>query len=174
MRTLGLILTSSKYFSSKSIPCGQSKRNAFTLMEVMVAVVIISIVIASLLQMMGNSSNLIRNVKTNSDTSQYASFLIASPDYGFENERITIDKLADTFDLDSKLRKKLKKLKAKIIYTELDRIDMSEFDSDEDLENEQEENQVSSGLTFEIGKSTLKFEDSSVSLLRLKIGRAHV
>ena len=50
---------------------------------------------------------------------------------------------------------------------------MSEFDS-ADMENEDEsqeidEEEVSSGLIFEIGKSTLKFEDNSVSLLRLRV-----
>lgn len=176
MSTLGLILISSKHFSSKNISCNQSKRKAFTLLEVMVAVVIISVVIAALLQMMGNSSHLFSKVKTDSDIGQYASFLIASKDYGFEDKRISLDKLTDSFDLDSPLRSKLKNQKAEIIYTELEAIDMSEFDADgedDEQSNEsadyEEEKEVSSGLIFEIGKSTLKFENSSTSLLRLRI-----
>ena len=146
-------------------------RRAFTLLEVMVAVMIISVVVAALLQMMGNSSHLFSKVKTDSDFGQYASFLIASPDYGFENESVTLYKLSDEFELDSDLRSKLKKLKAKLIYTELESIDMSEFDEEETDSEEKygEEKEVSSGLIFEIGKSTLKFENSSTSLLRLRI-----
>ena len=130
-------------------------RNAFTLIEVMMSVMIISVVIGALLQMMGNSSNLFRKVKIESDIGQYASFLIASKDYGFENKRVTLHKLSDEFELDSELRSKLKKLKAKLLYTELESIDMSEFDeeemdSEEELEavNDEQEKEVSSGLIF--------------------------
>ena len=81
-------------------------RKAFTLLEVMVAVVIISVVIAALIQMMGNSSNLFSKVKTESSFGQYTSFLIASPDYGFEDKSVTFDKFTDEFELDSQLRSK--------------------------------------------------------------------
>lgn len=157
----------------KNIPCGHSKRSAFTLIEVMVAVMIISVVISALLQMMGNSSHQFSKVKTDSDIGQYASFLIASPDYGFENKSVSLYKLSDDFNLDSHLSSRLKNAKAKLMYTELESIDMSEFDeektdSEEELVND-EEKQVSSGLIFEIGKSTLQFDSSSTSLLRLRI-----
>jgi len=154
----------------------KSSHSAFTLMEVMVAVVIISVVIAALLQMMGNSSNIFSKIKTESDVSQYASFMIASKDYGFENKSVTMDKFSDNFLLDTYLRRDLKKLKAKLVYTELEAIDMSDFDeeaSDDDTREEDltttDEQQVSSGLIFEIGKSTLVFKNGSTSLLRLRI-----
>ena len=150
----------------KDIPSCQSKRNAFTLLEVMVAVVIISTVIASLIQMMGNSSHIFSKVKTESKVGQYASFLIGSKDYGFEDKRISINKLSEDFELDSDLRRRLKQTKAKLIYTELESIDMSEFDESSD---DSSTNDVSSSLVFEIGKSTLKFKDNSASLLRLRI-----
>lgn len=149
----------------------KSNREAFTLLEVMVAVMIISVVVAALLQMMGNSSHLFSKVKIESNVGQYASFLIASPDYGFENKSITLDKLAEDFKLDSQLRTELKKLKAKLVYTELESIDMSEFDTPkaEDTIDNEEDQTVSSELIFEIGKSTLEFKDASTSLLRLRV-----
>ena len=156
-----------------------SSRTAFTLMEVMVAVMIISVVIAALLQMSGNSSSLFSKVKRESNIGQYSSFLIATTDFGFEDKRITLDKLTKGFSFDSQLRSELKRQKVKIIYTELDSIDMSEFDADEstldDISEEEkgnaiiDEKQVNSGLVFEIGKTTLKLGEASSSLLRLRI-----
>lgn len=158
----------------KNIPCRQamSRRSAFTLMEVMVAVMIISVVIAALLQMMGNSSNLFSKVKTESTTSQYASFLIGAKNYGYEDKKVDLYKLTDEFDLDSELRSRLKKLRAKLIYTELESIDMSDFSEEDSKKGDtstEGDKEVSSGLVFEIGKSTLKFKDNSTSLLRLRI-----
>jgi len=146
-------------------------RRAFTLIEVMVAVVIISIVIAALLQMMGNSTNIFSKIKKDSTIGQYISMLVSSQDYGFEDKKITLDQLSADFEFDSHLRRKLKSIKTRIIYTELESIDMSEFDENtsEEVIEEDESKQVNSSMIFEIGKSTLKFKDSSVSLLRLRI-----
>ncbi len=136
----------------------------------MVAVVIISIVITALLQMMGNSTNIFSKIKTDSDTGQYISLLLDSKDYGFENKRIGLDRLTETFELDRDLQRRLKNMKAKVIYTELQTIDMSEFDEESDeQESDDAKEEVSSALVFEIGKTTLKFKQSSSSLIRLRL-----
>ena len=132
-------------------------------MEVMVAVVIISVVIAALLEMSGNSHKIFSKVKEDSKVVQLASFLIGSTKYGFTNETLTLDKLADGFDLDFDARKSLKQEKVKLIYTKLQQIDMSEYDDNTSQE------QSSSSMVFEIGKTTLRFHSESTSLLRLRL-----
>jgi len=150
-------------------------RSAFTLIEVMVAVMIISVVIAALIQMNGNSSAIFQKVKKDSGIGQYSSFLIGAKNYGFEDSRITLDKLTQnfTFTYDSQLRLQLRNEKANIIYTELDSIDMSEFDADkstlDDIQETDKEKKVNSSLVFEIGRSTLKLNGSSTSLIRLRL-----
>jgi len=134
-------------------------RKAFTLIEVMVSVIIISVVIMALLQMRGNSSHIFLELGKRIEINQFASFIIGNNNYGFENKATTLDKLLDDFEVDSDLRRKLKRVKVKILYRERERIDMSE-DSDED---------VNSSTVFEIGKTILKTEKSSVSFLRLKL-----
>ena len=149
-------------------------RRAFTLLEVMIAVMIISVVIAALIEMGGNSSHIFAKIKTDSKVGQYASLLINAKNYGFEDKTISLDKLTDQFQLDRELRERLKSQKAKIIYTKLESIDLSEFDAEEseldDLDDGSgEEKQVNSNMVFEIGKTTLKLDHTSTSLLRLRL-----
>ena len=67
------------------------KRRAFTLMEVMVAVVIVSVVIAALLQMQGNTHHKLFGIKEMIKTNQYNSFLLSLSDkYGFESSKINM------------------------------------------------------------------------------------
>ena len=150
-------------------------RRAFTLIEVMVAVMIISVVIAALIQMSGNSSYTFSKIKTDSKIGQYASFLINSKKYGFKDNTISLDKLTNEFRVDSDLRKRLTSQKAKIIYTKLESIDMSKFDAEEselddlgDGSGDQQQ-QVNSSIVFEIGKTTLQMNNISTSLLRLRL-----
>lgn len=134
-------------------------RKAFTLIEVMVAVLIISVVVMALFQMKGNSSHIFLNLTQKLETNQYLSFLISNDDYGFEQDTITADKLLEDFDLERDLRQNLKKVKVDLIYQKLEDIDM----------NEQEDENLSSGMIFEIGKTILKTEKSSASLPRIRL-----
>lgn len=139
-----------------------NKRSAFTLIEVMVAVMIVSIVIAALLQMRGDASNKFFNIKKMLDTTQYNSFLLANDDkYGFERSNLDMKRLVDDFQVESDLRRKLSNMKVKIDYEQLQVIDTSEFDSDEQ--------NSSTGIIFEIGKSILKVGAESSSLIRIRI-----
>ncbi|MEA1983375.1 MAG: type II secretion system protein, partial [Campylobacterota bacterium] len=66
-----------------------SFRRAFTLIEVMVAVMIVSIVIAALLQMRGDTSNKLFQLKEMMQTNQYNSFLLSNSEkYAFEDSKI--------------------------------------------------------------------------------------
>ena len=134
-------------------------RKAFTLLEVMVAVLIISIVIMALLQMRGHSAHIFSSLTQKLQVNQYLSFLVSNDDYGFEQDNLTADKLLKDFDVERGLRQSLKKVKIDLIYQELDPIDLAELD-DENL---------SSGMIFEIGKTILKTDVSSVSLPRIRL-----
>ncbi len=139
-----------------------SYRNAFTLIEVMVAVMIISVVIMALIQMYANNTHIFTSMKQQTKINQYSSFLISNENYGFEDKNINLNTLVSDFDLEHSLRRELKETKVKLIYKELEIIDMSEQDSDE-------EGEVSSSLGLEIGKSILQVDDSSAALIRFRI-----
>ena len=132
-------------------------RKAFTLIEVMVSVMIISVVIMALLKMKSNSSHILTSLKQQMGTTQYISLLIANKDYGYEDKSIRLDALIKEFDVDDKLRRKLKDIKAKVIYNEIETIDLSED------ENE------SSSMILEIGESLVKTENFSTKIYRIRL-----
>ena len=137
-------------------------RRAFTLIEVMVSVMIISVVIMALLQMYANNTHIFSAVKKQMQTNQYISLLIANNDYGFEDKNIYLYDLIRDFEVENDLRRELKKIKVAIIYQELESIDLSE-----DMNNTQDNS--NSGIVLEIGKSVLKAKDDSSSMMRLRI-----
>ena len=150
-------------------------RDGFTLIEVIIAVVIISTVIMALLQMYANNIHIFSTLNKKTQINQYSSFFISNIDIGLENDTITMYDLVDDFDVEDDLRRELKAIKAEVIYQELETIDMADYDGSEDSEEDdtaqESENKESSNsaMVFEIGKSILKVKESSVSLLRLKL-----
>ncbi len=134
------------------------KRTAFTLIEVMIAVVIISVVIMALIQMFANNNHTFHILKEQTKVNQYASLLIANDIYGFENKTIYLDDLVSDFRISDELRRKLKNVKTQVLYKKLETLDMKEEDSE-----------GSSSLVFEVGQSVLKMDDTSVSLFRLQL-----
>ncbi len=134
-------------------------RKAFTLLEVMVAVVIISVVIMGLLQMRGHNTHIFLSLSQKLEINQHLSFLIGNNDCGFEKESITADKLLNEFDMETELRQQLKKVKIDLSYQELDAIDLGES-HDENLNSE---------MVIEIGKTVLRTDKSSVSLPRVRM-----
>ena len=151
------------------------KRQAFTLIEVMVAVMIVSIVIAALLQMRGNTSHKFFGIQEMMQTNQYNSFLLAQGDkYGFEDSHIDMNQLVDDFDLESDLRRKLKSMKISLEYETLSTIDTAEFEDgatpkDSDTEAEEQKQEDTTGLVFEIGKGIIKSEQFSTHLIRVSL-----
>ena len=137
-------------------------RKGFTLIEVMVAVMIISVVIMALLQMFANNTHIFSSLKKQTKANQYASLLIANDKYGFQNDDVYIYDLVSDFDLENDLRRELKSIKAKIIYQELDTIELGGL-------NDEQETETSSNLVMEFGNTILKTESSSTALVRLKI-----
>jgi len=131
-------------------------RRAFTLMEVMIAVMIVSVVIASIIEMRGNSTFMYEKIDKNKQINQYLSFLVANEKYGYEKESTTMKNLCDDFELDSELRREFSDIKVDIDYKELETLDMSEYDEN-------------SELIIEIGKSILSSQDASTSFIRIRL-----
>ncbi len=134
-------------------------RAAFTLVEVMVSVMIISVVIMALIEMHGNSTHLFTNIKERLHVSFLPSLLIANPDYGYENKTLSADILTKDFILDDDLRRKLKALNITLSYEQLDSMQAPISDKNSTLDSQ--------NSLFYIGKTTLKVENSSVSFLRI-------
>jgi len=137
-------------------------KEAFTLIEVMVAVMIISVVIMALIQMYANNTHLFLSLKKQTKVNQYASLLIANEKYGWESDETNLYELVDGFNVEDDLRRELKNIKVKLLYQELQTLDMSE----EDVYEEGAEN---SNVVFEIGKSVIQSIDSSTAMIRFKI-----
>ncbi|MCX6051580.1 MAG: type II secretion system protein [Campylobacterales bacterium] len=152
--------------------CKRAKR-AFTLIEVMVAVMIISVVILALLQMFANNTHIFSQLTKQVKMNQYASLFLANPDYGFETKHVNLDDLVSDFKVNDALNSELKKNKVEIVYQKVKQIDMSEYDDKnrekEKLESSKENQTVHSNMVFEIGKTVFKTDDSSIALLRLKV-----
>ena len=159
------------------MPKHRNSRNAFTLIEVMVAVVIVSIVIAALLEMQGNNSFKFLQIKEMMHSNQYNSFLLSQGSaYGFEEDSLDMERLVDDFDFESDLRRKLSSIKTKITYEELTVIDTNEFiegdDNASDGESEDvQEQTASTGIILEIGKTMIKSEKENIDghLIRVRV-----
>jgi len=128
------------------------KKKAFTLIEVMIAVMIISVVIMALIKMSANNTHMLFAMNENAKNLNYGSFLIENSKYGFETEEQSLYNLLDEFNLDDDLRRKLKDVNAKITYQELESIDMNTTD-----------------IVFEFGKSVLKTKNGSIALSRIRL-----
>jgi len=132
-------------------------RSAFTLIEVMVAVMIVSVVIAAIYKMQGDRHNMFFQLQERVDNNHNLSLLLWNQKYGFEDEKTDLYKLSDEFEVDDDLRRKLKSSKVEVLYDTIEQVDMSEYE------------EGSSTSVFEIGKSSLKLGSYSSALFRLRL-----
>lgn len=148
-----------------------AKRAAFTLIEVMVSVMIITTVVMALYSMNGNSSFIYEKTIKNAKYTGYLSFLVANENYGFESDTLDLERLLEGFDLEDELRRDLKDTKLNIRYERVSTIDLSEFDMQEMPDEMQEDSKAKeqSQAIFEIGKTTMGFEDENIFLHRIRI-----
>jgi len=148
-------------------------RRGFTLIEVMVAVMIISVVIATLLQMRGNSTFMFLDLNEKSKIYQYGSFFTKNSKYGFENDTTYLDELVSEFEVENDLRRKFQNTKVEIVYQEIGIINMTDFalDASDENINENDESQEASALVmvFEVGKTILKTPTTSTAFLRIRL-----
>jgi len=156
------------------MPKKRLSRAGFTLIEVMVAVMIVSVVIAALLQMQGNASHKLFEIQKMMQSNQESSFLLSNSEkYGFEESKVDMKDLLEDFELESDLRRHLSSIMVTVTYETLEVIDTNEMleDKSENLEEENytSEDAGSSGILFEIGETSLVTKDASNSLLRVRL-----
>lgn len=145
-------------------------RKGFTLIEVMVAVMIISLVIGVLLQLFSNNTRLFSSMRGHSELCMRSSLLIGNTAYGYENEKVTLAELVQEFDIDDELRQKLKKSKAQITYTPVRELDTRKTEIDDIAEPYMTDND--DGLkerAMEIGRSSFEMDEFQTAYLRLKL-----
>ena len=145
---------------------GMSKRGGFTFIEVMVAVMIISVVVAALLQLQSNNTESFTHLRQIQKNIQYISLLSGSK-YGYENDTLTLDGTLDRFDIEDDLRRELKEIKVNILYQSLQRIDTKDFDLS--LSEANASSTEHSPLVIEIGRTIMQLPEGSVSVMRIRI-----
>jgi prepilin-type N-terminal cleavage/methylation domain-containing protein len=129
-----------------------SQRNAFTLIEVMVAVMIVSVVIGAMWKIRGDATQKLHTLNEMTQTLPYSSFLIEeSKRYGFEKSNISLDALSEGFDFSSDLRRELKGVKLAMSYHTQEVIDTNE------------------SVVLEIGTTTMEMEGMRVEFARVRL-----
>ena len=145
-------------------------RKGFTLIEVMVAVMIISLVIGVLLQLFSNNTRLFSSMRGHSELCMRSSLLIGNSSYGYEDAKVSLADLVQEFDVNDELRRKLKQYKAKITYTPVKELDARKQEIDEITEPYMTDNDE--GLkerAMEIGRSSFEMDEFQTAYLRLKL-----
>jgi prepilin-type N-terminal cleavage/methylation domain-containing protein len=131
------------------MPKASYQKAAFTLIEVMISVLIISLVVMALYSMRSNGTFLMQKATQKSLVQNYQTFFLSHTNYGFIKEEITLDKLLDGFDVEDNLRRRLKNKKLSILYTQTDAIDANE-------------------TSLELGITSLKMDTITTSFFRLQ------
>lgn len=154
------------------------RSHGFTLIEVLVAVMIISIVIGALLQLFATNAHTFSSIREKVLHIDRTTLLLGSTVYGYENKKVDLAELVKDFNIDDDLRRLLKKEKVEIIYTK-----ETSFDFDDAAESIAEAESNKSTTTddviiseageattaLEIGRTTLKIGKQSSSFLRVKL-----
>ena len=145
-------------------------RKGFTLLEVMIAVMIISLVIGVLLQLYSNNTTLFGSMRGKSELCMRSSLLIGNSDYGYEDKKLTIAELVQDFNINDELRQKLKTYKAEITYFTVKDLSSEQEDLDETTESYIAQNRESiKEHSMEIGRSSFEMDGSYTAFLRLKL-----
>lgn len=149
-------------------------RKAFTLVEVLIAVVIISIVIAAQLQLFSNNGKLFERMRTKIDNALLLTLILGDDTVGFEDSKLFLDELVKPFNVDDALRQRLKAQNSELFYQEVKRIEAGDVAeqgddtvSDEEAAQNEEKGQNSAALV--IGKSILRSEGGSSTVLRIEL-----
>lgn len=149
-------------------------RKAFTLVEVLIAVVIISIVIAAQLQLFSNNGKLFERMRTKIDNALLLTLILGDDTVGFEDSKLFLDELVKPFNVDNALRQRLKAQNSELFYQEVKRIEAGNVAeqgddtvSDEEAAQNEEKGQNSAALV--IGKSILRSEGGSSAVLRIEL-----
>ncbi len=157
----------------KSFEKRDSASQGFTLIEVLVAVLIITVVIAALLQLFSNNTTLLGSLSGRIGLSTQGSLFLGFTDVGFEKKTIKLDELLKEFEPDDELRRRLKELEVEVNYVEIKRIDTADFQDeiDEMADANDESSSVKETATpsLEIGRTTIEINGVTTSFLRLRL-----
>lgn len=137
-------------------------KNAFTLIEVMVAVMIISIVILAMLQMYANNVHIFSSLRNQVKTNQYTLVLLGNENNSLESKKVLLYDLVRDFDIRDELRRELREKRIHILYTKVKYITLSK------RINNDSSNIDDLSIVLELGKSIIKTKQSSFSLQRIK------
>lgn len=145
-------------------------RKGFTLLEVMISVMIISLVIGVLLQLYSNNTRLFSSMRGHSELCMRSSLLIGNSTYGYENKTVNLAELVRDFEINDDLRQKLKKYEAKITYTQVKELSQEIQKVDKATDSYLEENmQGLKERSMEIGRSSFEMDEFQTAYLRLKL-----
>ena len=153
-------------------------RKGFTLIEVMVSVVIISVVVATLLKLFANNAHIFAISAKKTNISMLGTLLLGVPDLGYEKEDIYLDDIVGEFKVENELRQILKSKKVYLDYEELLLMDGADFE--EEAQSIVDENELSGSdeisaeqssgaLSIEIGRTIFKLDDQTSSFTRIKL-----
>jgi prepilin-type N-terminal cleavage/methylation domain-containing protein len=92
-------------------------KKAFTLIEVMIAVMIVSVVIAALFKLQGDTNHLFSHIQKSQNNRALSTFVLWNRKYSLEKNEQNLYRLVDNFDMDDNLRRELKKVKTEIDYS---------------------------------------------------------
>jgi len=145
-------------------------RRGFTLLEVMVAVMIITLVIGVLLQLYSNNTRLFSSMRGHSELCMRSSLLIGNTEYGYEDKKTDLADLVRDFDIDDDLRQKLKKYEVKIAYAQVKELNTEITGIDKTVEPLIEQNTQSlKERSMEIGRSSFEMDEFQTAYLRLTL-----
>ncbi len=147
--------------------------DGFTLIEVLVAVMIIVVVIGSMLQLFSNNSRFFSTMGEKAVGAYHTTLLLGSTDVGFEDKKVTLDTLVLDFNVDDALRRTLKEMKVDVEYTELMLLDGSDFSDAMEAEaammdEDAEVVDKAAETPIELGRTSLRLNGRTTSFIRLK------
>lgn len=153
------------------------RSRGFTLIEVLVAVMIIAVVIGALIQLFATNANTFSSVHEKILHADRTTLLLGNALYGYENKKADLAELVKDFNIDDDLRRLLKNEKVEIIYSEETSIDfgdaaesIAEADSAKTTDNDLVVSETGEAATaLEIGRTTFKIGKESSSFLRVRI-----
>jgi len=149
----------------------------FTLIEVMVAVIIVAVVIGAMLRLFATNTHLLGGIEPRFDAALQGTLLLGIGDTGFEKHDDTLYSLVETFNVDDDLRRRLKAVTLTLRYEELQRFDSASFatptataGSAEETEASFETKDAETGdVALEIGATTAVIGGESLRLIRMRL-----
>lgn len=157
----------------RSTTGAKGMRGGFTLIEILVAVMLISVVIGALLQLYSNNTRFFSQMGPKMERAYQTTLLQGVTAVGFESGEIGLDELVNEFKVDDDLRRRLKSVRARVDYTELMRLDDADISEEAEAFSGTDEVETAAAAAeapaLEIGRTSLSIEGIGTSLIRVKL-----